>query len=164
MKNIKKLILGEQPTAPEDKLLEALANDVLDGLNVDLVSIWFFDDLNTSIKCSYSIDKFNKRDLRGVILKRKDFPNYFTAIIEGVSIRASDVTQDIQTKELIDAYLKPNGILSLLDYVIYEGEKAVGLICCETTSEYRKWTDKDVDYVRILTVLAGVELKNAKKN
>ncbi len=164
MENIKKLIVDNPSNAPVADLYEALAKDVLAGLNVDLVTIWEFDEHHNTLECQYSIDRFKKLDLKGFVLRRKDCPIYFKAIIEGVSIRATDVYTDIKTKELIKAYFVPNGIHSLLDYIIYDRENPVGLICCESTTGPREWHDNDVDYVRILTVMAGVELKTARKN
>ena len=93
-----------------------------------------------------------------------DYPAYFNALIQGVSIRADDVFTNPNTAELIESYFKPYQVKSLLDYIIYKGKTPVGLICCETTREKRIWTGDDIDYVRALTVMAGVELKSAKKN
>lgn len=164
MENIKRLIIAKQSGVSEAELYEALAKDVLEGLNVDLVSIWKFDDQQNTLSCHYSEDRFQKRDLKEFVLQRENFPKYFDAIIKGVSIRASDVYTNNKTKELVEDYFIPNGIHSLLDYIIYDREKAVGLICCESTSGPREWNDADVDYVRVLTVMAGVELKSARRN
>lgn len=164
MKYIKKLILGNSSNASENELFEALCTDVLEGLDVDLVSIWYFNDDYTCITCKYSIDKTDGRELIGTELFKADHPAYFNAIIEGVSIRADDVYSHPITQELVDTYFTPNGILSLLDYLIIEGNRTTGLICCETTSAKRMWTDQDNDLIRVLTVMAGVELKNTRQN
>lgn len=164
MKNIKNLILTGSLKIPKKEILNALSKDVLSGLNVDLVTIWYFNNDCTSLTCEHSVDKMQKRDLVKFKLLKDVYPNYFKSIIEGVSIRVNDVYTNPQTIELVEDYFKPNHILSLLDYIIYEADKPVGLICCETTQSKRTWTDQDIDYVRALTVMAGVELKNAKKN
>ena len=164
MENIKQLIINGQDNIPEKEIFKALSKDVLDELNVDLVSIWYFTENNSKLTCQYSVDRFDMRDLSGVALRRADFPSYFSAIIEGVSISADDVYSNPTTNELIEAYLKPNNIKSLLDYIIYKADSPIGLICCETTSGFRAWTSQDIDYVRALTVMAGVELKNPKIN
>ncbi|MCC3860157.1 GAF domain-containing protein [Pseudemcibacter aquimaris] len=164
MENIKKLILESDGPLPEKDILSALAQDVLDQLDVDLVSIWYFDDGLSKITCQHSVDKFKKRELKDTVLLAADFPNYFTAMIEGVTIRADDVTSDRNTIELVDAYFNPNDIKSLLDYIIYTNGKPTGLICCETTSTYRHWQDSDETIIRALTVMAGMELRNASSN
>lgn len=164
MKNIKKLILDHKGKIPEASIFEALTYDVLEGLDVELVSIWLFNENNRKLTCNFSVDKNNQRDLRGTELSKDYFPKYFDAIIQGVSIRAENVYNNSNTKELVEGYFRPNDIKSLLDYIIYDFDKPVGLICCETTSDHRRWSDKDVNYVRTLTVMAGVELKSAKEN
>lgn len=164
MKNIRKIILENSSNASEQDIFEALCKDVLEELKVDLVSIWYFNDDYTSMTCKYSIDKTGSRALVGLDFLKADHPTYFNAIIEGVSVKANDVYLQPETRELVDGYFTPNGIFSMLDYLIVEGGRTTGLICCETTSGKRVWTEQDNDRIRALTVMAGVELKNIHKN
>ena len=164
MKNTKNLIMNSPKDIPEQQIFTALSNDVIAGLNVDMVSIWYFDETCEKLSCQYSLDRSNNNNLIGINLLKTDYPAYFNALIQGVSIRADDVFTNPNTAELIESYFKPYQVKSLLDYIIYKGETPVGLICCETTREKRIWTGDDIDYVRALTVMAGVELKSAKKN
>lgn len=164
MENIKKLILCKQEVLSEQSVYEALSLDVIEGINVELVSIWLFNDDNSTMTCQYSLDKNEKYNLKDTVLLQEDFPNYFDALIKGISIRAENVYQHPNTRELIEVYSKPFNIKSLLDYIIYQYDNPVGVICCETTSHHRTWTEEDIKYVRALTVMAGVELKSAKRN
>jgi hypothetical protein len=106
MENIKKLIMNNHSNIPEDKIIQALSKDVLDGLDVDLVSIWYFEDNNTKLTCQFSLDRFEKRYLSGLELMRTDFPIYFSLIIEGISILADNVYTNPNTKELIETYFQ----------------------------------------------------------
>lgn len=164
MENTKNLIISGLEDISDQQIFEALSNDVIAGLNVDMVSVWYFDDICAKLTCQYSLDRSNNNNLIGINLLKTDYPAYFNALIQGVSIRADDVYTNPNTAELIESYFKPYQVKSLLDYIIYKGETPVGLICCETTREKRNWTGDDIDYVRALTVMAGVELKSAKKN
>lgn len=164
MENVKNLIMNGPKDIPENQLFKALSNDVIAGLNVDLVTIWYFDDLCEKLTCQYSLDSSNDINVIGFNLLKENCPEYFEAIIQGVSIRADDVLTNPNTAELIESYYNPYQIKSALDYIIYKGDTPAGLICCETTKEKRNWTGDDIDYVRALTVMTGVELKSAKKN
>lgn len=164
MENIKKLILEKKSRVVEMQVFEALSKDILQGLNVDLVSVWTFDEDNSTLTCKYSLNRFNKGFLDEVVISEKDFPNYFSGVIQGVSIKADDVYSHPVTRDLSDTYYSKFGILSALDYIIYADGEAIGLVCCEMTSGERIWMDADVDYVRVLTVLAGAELKTPKEN
>lgn len=164
MENTKNLIISGLEDISDQQIFKALSNDVIAGLNVDMVSIWYFDDICEKLSCQYSLDRSNNNNLIGINLLKTDYPTYFNALIQGVSIRADDVYNNPNTVELIESYFKPYQVKSLLDYIIYKGEKPVGLICCETIREKRNWSGDDIDYVRALTVMAGVELKSAKKN
>lgn len=164
MENTKNLIINDPEDISDQQIFKALSNDVIAGLNVDMVSIWYFDETCEKLTCQYSLDRSNNNNLIGIDLLKSDYPNYFNALIQGVSIRADDVFTNPNTTELIESYFKPYQVKSLLDYIIYKGDSPVGLICCETTREKRNWSGDDIDYVRALTVMAGVELKSAKKN
>ncbi len=104
---------------PENQLFKALCNDVIAGLNVDMVSMWYFDDDCEKLTCQYSLDRFTDNNLIGIDLLKSDFSNYFNALIQGVSIRADDVYNNPNTSELIASYFKPFKVKSLLDYIIY---------------------------------------------
>ena len=164
MENVKNLIINGPDGIPENQLFEALCNDVIAGLNVDMVSVWYFDADCEKLTCQYSLDSSHTNNLIGICLLKSDLPQYFDALIQGVSIRADDAFTNPNTVELIESYLKPFHIKSLLDYIIYKGDTPVGIICCETTKQKRNWSSDDIDYVRALTVMASVELKSAKKN
>jgi len=93
--------LDKSSDALEEEVFEALAKDVLEGLNVDLVSIWYFNDDHSVLTCKYSLDRNKKINLKDFKLLEKDYPHYFNAIIEMVSLKADDVYTHPGTKELI---------------------------------------------------------------
>lgn len=146
--------LSQQDISPNE-VAGALAKDVCKSLDIDLVTIWKLKDDLSCMTCIAFIDIEGKREMMGAVLKKEDFPRYFRAIIENIKIHASDVFQHPELKELVDTYLKPNEVKSLLDYVIYDKYKPTAIICCETTSHYRKWTDEDISKVQMLTVLSS---------
>ncbi|MDG1857761.1 MAG: hypothetical protein P8I94_01580 [Emcibacteraceae bacterium] len=111
--------MNNQSDTSEKKIFEALSKDVLNGLSIDLVSIWYFTNDNMNLTCQYSIDRFNKHNLTNIELLRSDFPNYFSSVIEDGSISAENVYSHPNTKELTETYFEPYNVKSLLDYIIY---------------------------------------------
>ena len=158
MEHLTKLIQNRTPDVSDRDIYEGLAIDVSTELGVDLVSIWLFDDAYTKIKCVFSLDRNHRIQLTGAELLKSQYPTYFKAIIEEITIMATDVHTHHSTKELSEDYFQKNGILSLLDYIIYNELKPVGVICCETTACQRRWTEDDIYRTRLLTVAAGFEL------
>ncbi len=160
MENIKKLILEQTSNTSAEEVYEAMSKDVMGELDVDLVSIWYFSKNCDILTCKYSLDRSREHDLTGITFSKNDLPIYFTDLIESVSIKSDDVNSSPKLKELRDIYYKKYGIISALDYIIYAGERPIGILCCETTSKQRFWQEQDIDYIRVLTVMAGAELKN----
>lgn len=159
MENIKKLILGQTSHSSEQEVYVAISKDILGDLKVDQVSIWHFNEEFNSISCKHCLTATEKQSLVGKIISKADNPKFFSTLIESVSIKADDVQATPELYELVDNYYKNNDILSALAYVIYVRENPVSVLFCETKSAQRIWTDHDVDYVRVITVMAGAELK-----
>ena len=161
MRHLSQIILDNPSDKSADKIYKAVCADVKEKLDVDLVSIWVFDEDREKINCVCCLDKSNGDSLVGIDLYRDNYPQYFAAILEGLSIQADDVYSYPATKELVTDYFLPNGIKSLLDYIIQWENKPIAVICCETTDTQRHWTRQDVEFIRSITVSAGFEL--AKK-
>ena len=159
MENIKKLILGKASNSSAQEVFEAICKDILGDLKVDQVSIWHFNEELSSISCKHCLEVKEEHNMIGKVLSKTNNPKFFSALIESVSIKADDVLNAPELHELVESYYKEYGIISALAYVIYAGEKPVGVLFCETKSAQRIWTDHDVDYVRVITVMAGAELK-----
>lgn len=138
-----------------ERVVSALACDIVDVLDVDLVTVWLLEPTLKSMTCICSRDTENKRQLEGVELQRKDYPTYFAKILEDIGIISEDVYQDPRLFELVDSYFKPNGVKSLLDFLIFDEGKPKAIICCETTKDHRAWSDSDVAQIRKHTVLSS---------
>lgn len=138
-----------------ESVISALACDIADILEVDLVTVWLLEPSLKSMTCICSKDMENKRQLEGVALLRKDYPTYFAKILEDIGIISDDVYQDPRLFELVDSYFKPNGVKSLLDFLIFDEGKPKAIICCETTKAHRSWSEADVTQIRKHTVLSS---------
>ena len=138
-----------------ETVVHALAEDVQRVLGIDLVTVWQLAPDLGEMTCISSFDVEGKRKLEGAVLARADLPGYFSCILENQTISAYDVHSHSDLAELIEPYFKPNGVKSLLDYVIFDGIQPKAVICCETTKQNRDWTDSDVEEIRKLTVLSS---------
>jgi len=127
--------------------------DVSEHLKADLVSIWYCCDGEAGIECQYRYDANEDSFSKGQKLMKTDCQFYFETMVEYNCISAPDVRTHPATKELVDSYFAPNGIVSLLDFILHEDFKPIGVICCENRSDYRYWNDADKAYLRSLASL-----------
>jgi signal transduction histidine kinase len=114
------------------------------ALDVERVSIWFFDDDKTQIVCADLYEKSNHKHSTGGVIKAKHYPIYFAAIGEGRVIAAHDAVNDPRTSEFAGAYLKPLNISAMLDAPIHLRGELVGIICHEHIGAHRLWSTSEM--------------------
>jgi len=137
----------------DETVFREVCLDVSESLKVDLVSIWYCSDGGGGIECQCRYDALDGAFSKGQKLMKTDCQFYFETMVEYNCISAPDVHSHPATKELIEAYFKPNGILSLLDFILHEDFKPIGVICCENRRDHRYWNDNDKNYLRSLASL-----------
>jgi len=133
----------------------SVCRDASEHLDADLVSVWRFLNEGEAIQCLCAFDAIDESFSSGHVLPRSDCPTYFATIIEETLVCAPDARTHRVTKELTESYFEPNGIISLLDFIVHQDYSPVGIICCESRSKRRDWTEKDQRYLLALATLAS---------
>jgi len=129
-----------------------LTKEVVDTLAVDRASIWLYDDSKNSIICQQLYIKQEDAFYKDLTLYKKDFIEYFNALIVNPIIVAHDAETHPATSCFTENYLRPLGIKSMLDVpVIYKGD-AIGVICIESLTP-RTWIPEEITFAQILSSL-----------
>lgn len=115
-------------------------------LRVRHAGIWLLSEDNLALEKFCSYDAETGQYSADVVLTARDYPRYFSALMSGRAIDASDACQDPRTSEFRDGYLIPGGITSMLDAAIRVGGKIVGIICCEHTGPVRHWHGDEISF------------------
>lgn len=142
-------------TIHNQDVFEAVCLDVAEHVGSDLVSIWFCSPEETEILCKCRYDVLTGAFSEGQRVMKKDCPRYFEAIFEYNYISAPEALEHPATRELAEGYLKPNGVRSLLDFILHEDYKPIGVVCCENRSSIRHWSDEDMSYLRSIAMLVS---------
>ncbi|MCA9405474.1 MAG: PAS domain S-box protein, partial [Candidatus Omnitrophica bacterium] len=117
------------------------------AINVERVGIWLFSPDRKELRCVDLYQHSRKEHSEGMVLKAEDYPIYFKALETGRAIDASDALSDTRTEEFVEGYLKPYGIVSMLDAAIRVSGEIVGVVCCEHVSTTaRKWFGAEVHF------------------
>ena len=133
-------------------------------LDVERVSIWFFNDDKTEIVCQDLYQRSSKLHNKGFILKADDYPQYFKAIRNSHNIAAYDACSDPNTFEFSESYLKPLGIISMLDVPIWFKGELFGVLCHEHIGDHkRKWSFEDQDFAVSIANLISRYLESEKR-
>ncbi|MEO8513042.1 MAG: histidine kinase dimerization/phosphoacceptor domain -containing protein [Ignavibacteria bacterium] len=137
------------------KVLDVVANT----LNIERVSIWFFNEGRTSIYCDYLYLKKFGEFANETTLEIDDYPVYFKALESKFYVAADDAQNDPQTIELTENYLRPRAIYSLMDIPIYYGDQIIGIICHEEQDKIRNWKREEIDFTTAISTLVSTSLE-----
>ena len=133
-------------------------------LNVDRVSVWFFNKEKTVLTCAdiYILDT-NVHE-SGFKLMAHIYPNYINALKNSHNIAAEDVQTHPDTGEFNDSYLKPNGIISMMDVPIWLQGEMVGVLCHEQTKNMRKYTFEEQDFAASISYIISLSLEASERD
>ena len=123
------------------------------GLNIERAGIWLLAEDKLSIECFLLLDNATRQD--NIVLTREQFPKYFHALDSERVISASDAHRHVATHEFTDVYLKPQGIVSMLDSPIRHCGRMIGIICCEHRGDLKQWSRDEEVFVCSLADLYG---------
>jgi PAS domain S-box-containing protein len=128
-------------------------------LSVARVSVWMYQEDDSSIECLDLYDAVSDRHEHGQRLMKMDYPSYFLALGEHRAIAAHDAHQDPRTREFSSSYLTPLGIGSMLDAPIWLEGKMVGVVCHEHVGPPRTWTPEEERFAASVADFASLTLE-----
>lgn len=163
--------LGKSSTVRSGSISDALTEILeksIDAVSVTRVNVWVSNDNLESIEClgSYSVRDNQKHinESKGVSLSQATLPKYFKMLQSEEVIATDDVMNDPQTSELIDSYLVPNGISSMLDVPLRSNGKMVGVICFEHTGPLRKWNVFEIKFGVLIAQIISLLIEGYEKS
>ena len=147
-----------------ENTLRHLTETVSKTLNIDRVSIWFFNEDKSILKCSniYKLDH-NIHEY-GSNWDTQDYPYFIHALETSNNIAAEDASSNPDTMEFRDSYIKPNGIISMLNVPIWIQKEMVGVLCMEQTKNSKAWTFEEQDFAASISYILSLSLESSKKD
>jgi len=145
-----------------DGAIRAITETAARALRVARASVWLLGEDQTELSCVDLYEADSHAHSSGVVLRQRDFPRYFAAMLQEETIAADDAHTDPTTSEFSASYLTPLGIGAMLDAPIRTGMRLVGVLCHEHVGTARGWgigERKDAAFLASLASLT-LELKN----
>ena len=131
---------------------KALTQEVTQTINTDRCSIWLYNNDRTSIVCQQLYIKAEHKWYQDIELFKKDFQEYFLALLINPIIIANDAETHHATSCFTESYLKPLGVKSMLDVPIIHKGEVLGVICIESLTS-REWKEYEVNFAQMLASL-----------
>ena len=130
-----------------EDLFWLIVRKVSDILNVQKVSIWFFDESDSVLRSELHYDSTTDIYSKDQILKLADYPLYFDALKTLRVMNVWDVLTDPRLAEFVGTYSQPDDIISLLVASIRISGQFKGIFVIEQIGKNRKWTSDEVAFV-----------------
>ncbi len=130
---------------------------------VGRASIWLLNDERSILRCADLFDVAADSHQSNLELLADAFPAYFEALESDRVVAADDVRSDPRTCELMETYLVPLGITSMLDAPIRVRGRVVGVVCLEHTGEPRIWQSDELAFAGEIADQIAHALTNAQR-
>jgi PAS domain S-box-containing protein len=157
-------VLLELAQADKSDLLRALGkicSRAAATMDVARVSYWSLADNGNAIVCELLHGDTGKA--RGARLSVGDAPEYFAALGAKRPIVADDVGTHASTRDLLNTYLTPLGISSMLDAPVWVRGQVVGVLCHEHVGAPRHWTAEEIDFASALAAMVSLALEESQR-
>ena len=127
-------------------------------------NVWLFNQDKSVLRSVQSYDAIADTYRQDPPLKQEELPNYFNYLIKNKIIVSNDAVSEEMNKELVDTYLIPNQIRSMIDVPLRSEGKMVGVICFEAVGEPYDWTNSDKKFTQSLAQLLSIAIETNQKN
>jgi two-component sensor histidine kinase len=133
-------------------------------LKIPRVNAWLFDENDTKLTCLQAYDRNGDLYYKEKDLLAESYPLYFNHIRRKDIIISFEARNESFNAELLDIYLIPQNVFSMMEVPILSGGKLKGIICFENTEKIRDWTNDEQHFALALTQLLTLTLETKEKN
>jgi len=160
------LRLRDEPRESFDDFIRFLTEQCADAIGTERVSVWLFNADGSVLECRDLYLRRTRAHERELMFRREDFPRYFRSIESFNALSVRDARTDVTTSEFEQAYLRPNGIVSMLDVAIRSGNRLAGILCCEHVGEMRQWDALEEKFATTVAsyVMTAIEREERRRS
>ena len=142
----------------------ALTRAVGDALSVERVSIWQFSSDRTSIRSLDLYERTPSRHSSNAVVQVADMPRYFDALLNKELIVADDARTNSYMAEIVEDYIKPKNIASMLDAPIIVDGRVEGIISLEQVGAPVTWSAESKLLVVAVASLAALVIERIERS
>jgi PAS domain S-box-containing protein len=137
-------------------LAHQLNKDAAKAIDVERVSVWLFNNEENKLECVDLYELSLDRHSSGAVLLKNEYKNEFEVLRTAKYVDANDALTDPRTAGYVEGYLKPLRITSMLDSVIRDGNRNIGLLCFEHVEKKHNWEPNEIAFANQLADQIGI--------
>ncbi|HSI15479.1 MAG TPA: PAS domain S-box protein [Chthoniobacter sp.] len=132
-------------------------------IDVERVSVWFFNGQKSAIVCRDLFEASEQRHSTGAVIESAHCPRYFAALGTQRTIAAEDAHTNEATSEFTETYLRPLGIGAMLDVPIWRHGEMIGVVCHEHVGGTRRWSTEEQDFAASVADVVSLALEASER-
>lgn len=133
-------------------------------LKIERANAWLIDEDDSKMTCIQAYDRSQDSFYQEGDLFAESFPLYFNHIRRNDIIISYDARNEAFNKELLNVYLIPHNVFSMMEVPILSGGKFKGIVCFENTEALRSWTNDEQHFALALSQLLTLTIETREKN
>jgi PAS domain S-box-containing protein len=137
-----------------DEKLKQIMKETAKVTGTERASVWVFDKNNVQLtsRCIYHLGE--NRYYKQMVLTEEQYPEYFKTLKEipyHKSIIAQDVRNEHFSSKILEDYLLPLGISSMMLVPISKDNELFGIVSLSHVGEMREWSQDDQSFLRSIS-------------
>jgi diguanylate cyclase (GGDEF)-like protein/PAS domain S-box-containing protein len=146
-----------------DICLRTLTETAARVLKVTRVSVWEMVVGADALTLRDLYESPAARHSKGTVITATDYPEYFAALAESRTIAANNTFSDPRTMCLVESYMKPRSIVSMLDAAVWIGGQTRGVVCVESVGTHRDWQPDEELFVASIADMVALAVENERR-
>ncbi|MBL7883060.1 MAG: ATP-binding protein [Bacteroidia bacterium] len=146
----------------EDAIYEILEKAAT-AIYTQRVNAWLYNADYSQIHCIGNYDLKKHQLVSQSDLPRVAMPKYFKLFETEKIIATHDAMNNPKTAELLNIYLKPNHIESLMDIPMRIEGEIIGVVCFENTETQHKWTDEEKKFGLVISQMVSLAVETNER-
>ncbi len=132
-------------------------------LDVERVSIWIFTGKRDVLRCVDLFSAARGDHSREQELQVEQYPGYFEALLSQDELSIEDAQNDARLADLVEGYLRPLNVGSMLVMPIVHGGRTEGVLRIEHVGEPLKWTAEQRLFAIAIANFASLALERQER-
>ncbi len=147
-----------------DHGIKQITESVARTLDVERTSIWLYNEDKSEFVCNDLYCRGKDKHIRGLILKKDNYPEYFKKLESMSNIISDDVRIDITAGELLETYFIPEHITSMMVTPVFRNGKITGMLSIEEINRIHRWTVEEQEFAVSLADMISLLLESEERH
>ncbi|MDX1349184.1 MAG: histidine kinase dimerization/phosphoacceptor domain -containing protein [Putridiphycobacter sp.] len=124
---------------------------------------WVFTNDNRELQSLYAYDFQTDIFTVEASLKRDYLPNYFSFLERNEFVVSNEAQLEAYNTELLESYLIPNNIVSMIDVPLRSEGKMIGVVCFEHVNFRHDWSIAEQSFTQSVAQLLSLAIETKEK-